>query len=483
MEDKFKISDNLYLGKMDEWPDEYEFNLLKGAIENFIDEYLERVSHINEYLEHISHFDDFSPLLDGFYEINTNKLIVTDKLKKWLSSKEKKIYEDEYFLSIYDLLREGEKLAEIIEHYYRYCTPQSAKNQKVFARFLSSYHSLWFLTHLNEFDEDEYFRPSYICSIGYWYRKLKENLSSIDNTVFKFIHPTIKRASTSLFKAGFYRHAVLDSFIEVINKVKEVSSASEDLDGADLINQAFSGKNSDKNSSKDGDKKETKKIKQVLKFNNLSSKSEKNEQDGIKHLFQGIVCLRNKDAHLVTFQQNDNHALGYILLSSLLMYLLDDVEDKKGSTKRRTKQKPDKRIKSMIEKFDIAMKGIDPEIEIKQKKHYKAYARLKNIFCLVPFAKKITLYTNLFSVQELSNNFTVRDVSDIGHHGTGNTEITIETVKGLEKFIEEIRKKYEKEDKKEDNSEVTIETVKRLERLIEEIRKKYEKGDNPEVVK
>ena len=25
----------------------------------------------------------------------------------------------------------------------------------------------------------------------------------------------------------------------------------------------------------------------------------------------------------------------------------------------------------MIEKFDIAMKGIDPEIEIKQKKHYK----------------------------------------------------------------------------------------------------------------
>ena len=100
-----------------------------------------------------------------------------------------------------------------------------------------------------------------------------------------------------------------------------------------------------------------------------------------------------------------------------------------------------------------------------------------------PFAKKITLYTNLFSVQELSNNFTVRDVSDIGHHGTGNTEITIETVKGLEKFIEEIRKKYEKEDKKEDNSEVTIETVKRLERLIEEIRKKYEKGDNPEVVK
>ena len=90
MEDKFKISDNLYLGKMDEWPDEYEFNLLKGAIENFIDEYLERVSHINEYLEHISHFDYFSPLLDGFYEINTNKLIVTDKLKKWLSSKEKK---------------------------------------------------------------------------------------------------------------------------------------------------------------------------------------------------------------------------------------------------------------------------------------------------------------------------------------------------------------------------------------------------------
>ena len=86
-------------------------------------------------------------------------------------------------------------------------------------------------------------------------------------------------------------------------------------------------------------RKRQKKLKQVLKFNNLSSKSEKNEQDGIKHLFQGIVCLRNKDAHLVTFQQNDNHALGYILLSSLLMYLLDDVEDKKREVQKEEQNK------------------------------------------------------------------------------------------------------------------------------------------------
>jgi predicted transport protein len=68
-------------------------------------------------------------------------------------------------------------------------------------------------------------------------------------------------------------------------------------------------------------------------------------------------------------------------------------------------------------------------------KHYFAYRKIKNLFCLEirPSKKLITLFCKLDpDTVELKEGFT-RDVRSIGHYGTGDLEITLTGTESLTK--------------------------------------------------
>jgi uncharacterized protein (TIGR02391 family) len=119
-------------------------------------------------------------------------------------------------------------------------------------------------------------------------------------------HPEIANVSFNLLSGGHYKQAALEAYIRVIQAVKDKSGLP--LDGDALMNQAFGC---------DGGRVPP------VKFNSLSTDSERDEQRGIMYLFKGIVGLRNAKAHSNTLFSDPSRAHEYLALASLLMRLLE----------------------------------------------------------------------------------------------------------------------------------------------------------------
>lgn len=88
------------------------------------------------------------------------------------------------------------------------------------------------------------------------------------------------------------------------------------------------------------------------------------------------------------------------------------------------KPKKTKELVLLIQEFIL---GLDPQIEETPKKHYVAYKISQNILCMEVKMQKVMLYLKL-NPKEIENPPSIsRDVTDIGHFGTGDFEITIES--------------------------------------------------------
>lgn len=129
------------------------------------------------------------------------------------------------------------------------------------------------------------------------------------------IHDEIYKVSKNLLDKGSYPQAIFESFKRVISMVKEKAKnqleieegkKGKELDGKDLMFKVF-----------DIDKP-------LLKINELKTQSEKDEQDGFKHIFAGAVeGIRNPMAHDIVNTEDLNLTLHYIILASLLARIVD----------------------------------------------------------------------------------------------------------------------------------------------------------------
>ena len=119
------------------------------------------------------------------------------------------------------------------------------------------------------------------------------------------LHPKVAKAATDLFEHGHPWDAVFAASKVLVNLVKD-KSGKWDLDGAPLMRTVFSMKNP------------------VLAFNKLSNQTEKDEQEGMMHLFEGVVLgIRNPGGH--SFPEGpEQRALEYLILISLLAYRVDE---------------------------------------------------------------------------------------------------------------------------------------------------------------
>jgi len=137
------------------------------------------------------------------------------------------------------------------------------------------------------------------------------NKNQIDYFKLLKIHPEIEKVSKKLFLDKHFPQAIFEAFKKVNNLVKE-RSGRKDLDGKSLMQTVFSVNNP------------------ILKFNELSNQSDKDEQEGFMHLFAGAMLgIRNPKGHENIVQKDVYKTLEYLIFASLLCKKLE--ETKKNS--------------------------------------------------------------------------------------------------------------------------------------------------------
>jgi predicted transport protein len=100
-------------------------------------------------------------------------------------------------------------------------------------------------------------------------------------------------------------------------------------------------------------------------------------------------------------------------------------------------------IREIMEEVQEFMTNLDESIEESPKKLYVAYRTTQNIVCMEPQKKKILLFVKLDPKQDAGPKGISRDVSKIGHFGTGDLEITLKTLEDLERAKPYLKKAYE----------------------------------------
>ena len=115
----------------------------------------------------------------------------------------------------------------------------------------------------------------------------------------------LRSASRTLFRDGHYARAVEQAYKCLDNLVKEKSQLP-DAFGAGLMRTAFSAQNP------------------ILKLSDLTSNSQKDEQQGYMEIFAGAMTgIRNPRAHEHKFVDEPEVALEMLVLANHLMRMLE----------------------------------------------------------------------------------------------------------------------------------------------------------------
>jgi uncharacterized protein (TIGR02391 family) len=120
------------------------------------------------------------------------------------------------------------------------------------------------------------------------------------------LHPEIARAASGLYRDGHYANAIEDA-VKALNAFVRMRSGVE-VDGTALMQKVFSANSP------------------VLRFNDLTDPSDKDEQLGFMWLFSGAVAgMRNPRAHKI-IKDDPERALEFIAFISLLAKLVDEAK-------------------------------------------------------------------------------------------------------------------------------------------------------------
>lgn len=109
------------------------------------------------------------------------------------------------------------------------------------------------------------------------------------------------------------------------------------------------------------------------------------------------------------------------------------------------KKKASEKLIELLAAIEEFIFTLGDDIQKKELKYYFAYSRIKNFVCLEmhPSSNKIVIYLKVPYSDIKNKSSKVRDVSKIGHFGTGETEITIETIEDVEMAKTLIQRSYE----------------------------------------
>lgn len=102
------------------------------------------------------------------------------------------------------------------------------------------------------------------------------------------------------------------------------------------------------------------------------------------------------------------------------------------------------KVKNLAMQIQDFVLGLDPAIDENPKKFYVGYKISQNIVCMELRKQKIYLYIKLDPKTLSGLPAIARDVTRIGHYGTGDLEITVKSVNDLETAKQYIEMAYKK---------------------------------------
>lgn len=116
-------------------------------------------------------------------------------------------------------------------------------------------------------------------------------------------HPLVNKVAGKLFEDGYYRNAILDTYISLVEAVK-TKSGKYDLDGTSLMQTVFSPKNP------------------ILKVSENFD-----EQQGFMWMFSGaVMAIRNSHAHKMIQPSTKQETIEWLGFASVLLKILDKAE-------------------------------------------------------------------------------------------------------------------------------------------------------------
>lgn len=99
-------------------------------------------------------------------------------------------------------------------------------------------------------------------------------------------------------------------------------------------------------------------------------------------------------------------------------------------------------LKQLYENICSYIESLGDDVASNQLKQCLAYRKLRNFACIEVFSKQLKLFLTLDpSTVEFVKDFS-RDVSNVGHHGTGDVEVVIRTPEDFEKAKPLIERAY-----------------------------------------
>lgn len=170
-----------------------------------------------------------------------------------------------------------------------------------------------------------------------------------------------------------------------------------------------------------------------------------------------LICVAGDftryDAHAVREHRRSIDLVRYRLFGSDLLGL-ETVASVSGVTQapRRVRRQAVARaaadaqgasLAELVKAVDEVLLGLGNGVNRVERKQYRAYQRLRNFACVCPPQRsKLLVYLKADPKEvDLVPGFT-RDVSGLGHHGTGDLEVRLRTSRDLERAQELFRASY-----------------------------------------
>ena len=97
----------------------------------------------------------------------------------------------------------------------------------------------------------------------------------------------------------------------------------------------------------------------------------------------------------------------------------------------------------IVDAIDLHVRTLGDDVQRKNLKVYIGYKRLRNFASVVANKKSVFLYLHLDPILVKIEDGLVRDVTGINHWGTGNLEVTLNTLADLEKAKPYLQQAYE----------------------------------------
>lgn len=174
-----------------------------------------------------------------------------------------------------------------------------------------------------------------------------------------------------------------------------------------------------------------------------------------------VICIagdfKNYDLHavkqikrnikLVKYRVHKDDLVLFEQLNAPTTVTVDESDGENGTTTKYTQKTHLEKLESAPEKIKTLyrevcdyIESLDDDISSNQLKYYIAYRKVQNVFCIEVYNSYIAIRTKLDPKKnEIIDGFT-RDMTGVGHYGTGDFEIELKNESQLDAVKALIRK-------------------------------------------